>query len=103
MATYDRHKISVGSRLKVGKIRSGTEINGVPYWKFYVPFTKRVNGNAVTYKHLWCKVSGRPLTKEGEWVEITKILSYHPNCRPNDDGGMQMFEDLVVEVEKVVK
>ena len=100
---YDRHQISVGSKLNVSRIRSGIDPSGIPYWKFYVPFIMRVNGNAVIYKHLWCRVMGRPIAKEGEWVEITKIVKYHPNCRMNDIGGMQVFEDLVVEVEKVVK
>ena len=103
MAVYDRHRIVVGAKFKVRKIRSGVDIDGVPYWKFYVPFTMRINGNPVVYKHLWCKVYGRPTTKDGEWVAITKILGYHPNCRPNTDGGMQVFEDMVVEVEKVRK
>jgi hypothetical protein len=40
---------------------------------------------------------------EGDWVVVTRILEHRANCRPNDDGGMQVFEDLVVEVEKVVK
>lgn len=104
MATYDRHQIEVGSKVKVSKVRSGVEPNGLPYWKFYVPFTIRINGNPVTYKHLWCKVYGRQgRIAEEDWVVITKINKLRTNCRHNDDGGMQVFEDLVVEVEKIRK
>lgn len=103
MIIYDRHSISVGSKVIVRKLCSGVEPNGLQYWKFYVPFTMRINGNAIIYKHLWCKVLGRPFAKEGDWVEITKIVKLHANCKPKDNGGMQIFEDFVVEVEKLVK
>ena len=70
MATYDRHQIEVGSKVKVSKVRSGVEPNGLPYWKFYVPFTMRINGNPVIYKHLWCKVYGRQgRIAEEDWEE----------------------------------
>lgn len=100
---YDRHSIGVGNKIKITHIRSGTDLNGLHYWKFYVPFTMRVNGVAVVYKHLWCRVMGKPCVKEGDWVQITQIVAYHPNCRHDDNGGMTVFEDMVVEVEKVVK
>lgn len=104
MATYDRHKIVVGSKLEVRTVRSGVDKKGLPYWKFYTPYTMRINGNPVVYKHLWCVVYGRMYPfAEGDWVVVTRILEHRANCRPNDDGGMQVFEDLVVEVEKVVK
>lgn len=98
---YDRHSLGVGSRMKITQIRTGTDRKGLPYWKFYVPFTMRVNSTPVIYKHLWCRVYGRLYVSEGDWVEITKIVAYHPNCRHDNNGGMTVFEDMVVEVERV--
>lgn len=104
MATYDRHKVRVGCKLEVRNIRSGVDNNGLPYWKFYVPYTMRINGNPVVYKHLWCKVFGRQnQIAEGDWVSVERIVEHSANCRPNTEGGMQVFEDLVVEVEKIVR
>ena len=101
--TYDRHSIGLGNKIKITQIRSGTDMKGLPYWKFYVPFTMRVNGNPVVYKHLWCRVMGRPIAQEGDWVQITRMTAYHPTCRRDDNGGMTVFEDMIVEVGKVVK
>ena len=103
MATYDRHHIEVGSKVKALKIHTKVDTSGSPYWKFYVPFIMRINGNPIIYKHLWCRVKGRPFVEEGDWVEITRIVKLHTNCSPNTKGGMEVFEDLVVEVEKVVR
>lgn len=98
---YDRHSIGVGNKIKITHTKSGTDTKGLPYWKFYVPFTMRVNGNPVVYKHLWCRVMGRPIAQEGDWVQITRITAYHPNCRHDNNGGMTVFEDMIVEVEKL--
>jgi hypothetical protein len=43
------------------------------------------------------------MVQEGEWVEIKNIIGYKPNCRRDNNGGMTVFEDLFVEVEKVLK
>ena len=101
-AKYNRQALFVGNKVKVSQLRTGVDARNIPYWKFYVPFTMVVNGKSVVYKHLWCRVDGKPLYKENEWVEITKILGYHSNYRRNTDGGMSFFEDLMVEVKKVV-
>jgi hypothetical protein len=100
---YNRHSLSVGSRVKITNIKSGTDINNVPYWKFYVPFSMPVNGHPVIYKHLWCRVAGKPIVQINDWVEIKSIITYQPNCRHDTNGGMTIFEDLFVEVEKVLK
>lgn len=97
---FNRHSLSVGNKVKISQIRSGVDIRNLPYWKFYVPFTMKINGNSVVYKHLWCKVNGKPTFKENDWVVITKIIGYYSNCRHNEDGGMTIFEDLLVEIEK---
>lgn len=100
---YNRHSLSVGSKVRITSIRSGVDSQNLPYWKFYVPFAMLINGHSVNYKHLWCRVSGKPFVKEGDWVEIKSIISYKPNCRHDDKGGMTVFEDLFVEVEKAKK
>lgn len=97
---FNRQSLNLGNKVKVKSVRSGVDSKGVPYWKFYVPFTTVINGNSVVYKHLWCKVYGYPTVKEDEWVTITNILGYTSNCRHNNDGGMTVFEDLIVEIEK---
>lgn len=101
MKTYDRHSIGVGNKIKITNIRTGTDHKGLPYWKFYVPFTMRINDRPVVYKHLWCRVWGKPIAQEGDWVQIEHIIAYHPNCRHDDNGGMTVFEDMVVEVTKL--
>lgn len=103
METFERHKIAVGSKIRVCKVRSGVDSKGLPYWKFYVPYSIKVNGNPVIYKHMWCRVDGKPIAEEGEWVKLTRINAHCTNCTVNYEGGMEVFEDLVVEVEKVGK
>lgn len=103
MANFNRHKVKVGSKLKIGKIVCGVDVEGLPYWKFYVPFTMQVNGNSIIFKHLWCKVYGQPLDI-GDWVEITEIFGFQSNCQKDTiSGGMQTFDDLIVEIRKVEK
>jgi hypothetical protein len=97
---YNRRSLSVGSKVKITAIRTGVDIKNIPYWKFYIPFTMTINGNSIVYKHLWCRVNGKPTFKENDWVVITNIIGYSSNCRHNDNGGMTVFEDLLVEIEK---
>lgn len=100
MKNFNRQSLFVGNKVKITKIKSGVDARSVPYWKFYVPFTMLINGNSVIYKHLWCRVIGTPNIKENDWVKITNILGYASNCRHDDNGGMTVFEDLIVEIEK---
>lgn len=103
MANFDRHQVTVGSKIKIGKVVSGVDTKGLPYWKFYVPFTMPINGNSVIYKHLWCRVNSREVAKEGDWVQISRILAFKSNCRVVEKGGMEVFDEVVVEVEKLVR
>ena len=91
METFERHKIAVGSKIRVCKVRSGVDSKGLPYWKFYVPYS------------MWCRVAGKPIVEEGEWVQLVRINAHCSNCTVNYEGGMEVFEDLVVEVEKITR
>lgn len=100
---YQRQSLSVGSKVKISHMMSTVDANNVPYWKFYIPFSIIINGHSVVYKHLWCRVAGKPFVNEGDWIQITAINGYKPNCRRDDIGGMSVYEDLFVEIEKLYK
>ena len=100
---YERKKITVGSRLKVLKPMAGQDKHGVPFWKFYVPFSNIINGQRVTYYHLWCKVYGKQIAQENEWVEIERIVEFYSSIDRNHAGGTTFFNGLTLEVRKCEK
>ena len=101
--SFSRTKIQVGTRLKVYKLATGTNPNGQPYWKFYVPFTTQVNGESIVFKHLWCRVWGKPIAGDGEWVEIESITDHYAVAVRNKQGGITCFDGLTVEVKRLEK
>lgn len=98
---YDRYQIEIGSKVKVNKIYGGVEANGLPYWKFCVPFITHKNSTQITFKYLWCKVIGRADVQEGEFVRVTNILKYHASCVPANNGGTKIYETLTIEIERL--
>lgn len=100
---YQRQSLGVGSKVKISHMVSNVDSNNIPYWKFYVPFSIIINGNPIVYKHLWCRVAGKPIANDGDWVIVKNITGYKPNCRRNENGGINVYEDLFVEVEKIYK
>ena len=98
---FNRTKIQIGTRLKVHKMTTGTSPKGIPYWKFYVPFSIQINGESIVFKHLWCRVWGKPIAGDGEWVEIESITDHYSVPVRNNQGGFTCFDAITVTVRKL--
>lgn len=99
-----RHKIMVGSRVKVrGEIKTGVDQNGVPYWKFPVALTEIRGGESVVYDWVWLKCIGKCEFEVGQWLEVTSINGYAAGTRKNTVGGISIFRTLECNFKKVEK
>ena len=99
----ERHKLGVGSVVKVGKITTRTDTNGLPMWSFYVPFVEQRNGEFVAYDFLQLCVRGKCDYETGELVRVVEIESYYSTQYRNQTGGFAVSRSVWCKVEGVKK
>ena len=96
-----RHKIQVGSKVKIGdNVKSGVYQGSSPYWMFPVAMREEQNGRIEPYDWVWLKSFGQFPFEVGDWVVVTKIISYCSQKSRNASGGMMVHKIIEVELEK---
>lgn len=97
----ERHRIAVGTTLKVGKITTRLDSKGVPVWNFNVPFVENRNGEYVTYDFITILVRGGCEFDTGDIVRVTEIESLSSSQYRNHAGGFSVGRMMVCKVEGV--
>lgn len=99
----NRYYVGIGSTLKLGKITTLTDANGVPMWNFVVPYMQERNGELVTYYWEKICVRGKCEFKTGDVVRVTKIDSHCVTPVRTKTGGFYIASSLWCEVKGAKK
>ena len=99
----EKHKISVGDTIKIVNYKKYTDKDGRNYWKSCYGLVQMINGKPINYEYIYFKSYQMGNLKDGDYVIIDKILSYHSSYAYNSNGGKSIFRTLEIEYVKMEK